>query len=56
MEDKKCVKCGGKTEGYKCDMCGEEAEKHDESHSCGGDHCVTKCAGCSQSETKCTCS
>lgn len=55
MEGKKCMKCGGETKGYKCDMCGEEADKHDENHKCGGGHCVSKCVGCNQSETKCSC-
>lgn len=55
-EEKKCMKCGGETKGYKCDMCGALADKHDANHSCGGDHCVSKCASCDQSETKCACS
>ena len=54
-EEKKCVMCGGGTTGYKCDVCGEEAGQHESSHACGGDHCVAKCAGCSEAETKCTC-
>lgn len=53
--EKKCAKCAGKTAGYKCDMCGTEAEKHDANHSCGGDHCVAKCAACNEAETKCSC-
>ena len=53
--EKKCTKCGGETTGYKCDMCGAEAEKHDEQHACGGDHCVAKCAACNEAETKCGC-
>lgn len=24
----KCIKCGGSTEGFKCDICGGEAEVH----------------------------
>ena len=54
-DDLKCSKCNGNTSGYKCDMCDEEAEKHDDNHSCGGDHCMPKCAGCSQAQTKCSC-
>lgn len=54
--EKKCTTCGGKTTGYKCDMCGAEAIVHDDDHACGGDHCVAKCAACKQAETKCTCS
>ncbi|MBI4127750.1 MAG: hypothetical protein HY459_01630 [Parcubacteria group bacterium] len=50
-----CTTCGGATSGYKCDMCGEESQAHDENHKCGGDHCVRKCAGCSEAETNCTC-
>ena len=50
-----CKKCGGPTEGYKCDVCGEESEAHVESHKCGGAHCMPKCAACGQAEAKCTC-
>lgn len=50
-----CSKCGGATEGYKCDACGEESAAHDPNHKCGGDHCVAKCTGCDQAHTKCTC-
>lgn len=53
--ENKCKKCDGKIEGYKCDMCGAEAAEHDEKHSCGGNHCVAKCASCDQVETKCSC-
>ena len=54
-QGKKCLKCGGNVSGFKCDMCGAEAAEHDEKHSCGGDHCVAKCASCDQAETKCSC-
>jgi len=50
-----CSKCSGPTEGFKCDMCGEESETHVEDHSCGGAHCVAKCQGCGEAESKCTC-
>ena len=50
-----CKKCSGATEGYKCDVCGEESKEHNETHRCGGEHCVQKCAACKQAETKCTC-
>ena len=50
-----CKTCGGVTEGYKCDVCGEESATHDDSHKCDGDHCVQKCVACNQAETKCTC-
>ncbi|MBI2023897.1 hypothetical protein HYT00_00660 [Candidatus Giovannonibacteria bacterium] len=53
--EKKCSTCGGKAAGYKCDSCGVEAAEHDEKHSCGGNHCVAKCANCNQAETKCAC-
>lgn len=55
MEEKKCAKCGGATAGYKCDMCGAISDAHDEGHACGGEHCVAKCTGCSEAETKCPC-
>lgn len=50
-----CTKCQSPTDGYKCDMCGEESATRDPNHACGGDHCMAKCAGCSQAEAKCTC-
>lgn len=50
-----CTKCGGPTEGYKCDMCGVEATEHDSGHECGGDHCMPKCTGCNEAETNCAC-
>lgn len=50
-----CSKCSGETEGYKCDVCGSESDEHIESHSCGGEHCMPKCAGCEQSQVLCTC-
>lgn len=50
-----CKKCGEATEGYKCDVCGEESKTHVETHHCGGEHCVPKCAACGEAETKCTC-
>ena len=53
--DTQCKTCGGATEGYKCDTCGEESSVHVESHRCGGEHCVPKCTSCKEAETKCTC-
>lgn len=50
-----CAKCGGTTTGYKCDMCGAQSDMHDDQHACGGEHCVAKCAGCNEAESKCTC-
>ena len=50
-----CRTCGGKTKGWKCDICGAEASRHVETHGCGGSHCMPKCAKCGQAEVKCTC-
>ena len=50
-----CKKCGGQTTGFKCELCGAEADEHHESHSCGGEHCIPKCVGCGEAESKCTC-
>ncbi|MEY4747738.1 MAG: hypothetical protein RLZZ416_787 [Candidatus Parcubacteria bacterium] len=50
-----CKKCGGPADGHKCDVCGEESEAHVDTHKCGGEHCVPKCAACKEAETKCTC-
>jgi len=51
----KCKKCDGVTNGYKCDTCGEESTSHVATHACGGEHCVAKCSGCNEAETKCGC-
>lgn len=50
-----CSKCGGETDGYKCDMCGIESAKHIPTHKCGGEHCMPKCKACSQAQVKCPC-
>jgi hypothetical protein len=50
-----CTKCGGGTEGYKCDVCGAESRVHVEAHRCGGPHCMPKCERCEESEVLCTC-
>lgn len=50
-----CVTCRKETEGFKCDVCGTESATHDDKHKCGGDHCVPKCRGCGEAETKCIC-
>ena len=50
-----CKTCGGPTQDYKCDMCGEESKMKDPNHKCGGEHCMSKCKGCSEAEGKCTC-
>jgi len=54
-QEHKCVKCHGTTSGYKCDTCGAESHEHDDHHGCGGDHCMPKCAACSQAEAECSC-
>lgn len=62
-----CIKCGKQTMGYKCNICGAEANQHDDRHGLnesgaslddhprGADHCMSKCAGCGQAETNCSC-
>lgn len=50
-----CKTCKGGTDEYKCDMCGAESAHHDDTHDCGGSHCVQKCTGCGEAETKCSC-
>lgn len=50
-----CKVCKGPTQGYKCDMCGEESPMHKDDHECGSAHCMPKCGGCNQAETQCSC-
>ena len=50
---KGCACCG--TDGFKCDMCGDESATFDEKHVCGGENCQPKCSGCRQAEGKCDC-
>tara|TARA_Y100000310_G_scaffold345859_1_gene471628 strand:+ start:23531 stop:23731 length:201 start_codon:yes stop_codon:yes gene_type:complete len=50
-----CSKCEGETEGWKCEMCGSESGEHVADHQCGGEHCIPKCKGCAEAESKCTC-
>lgn len=64
---KKCIKCGGETEGYKCNVCRAEADEHDSSHGQdetgrpkanhprGNDHCMCQCVACREAEANCTC-
>ncbi len=33
-----CKTCKGPTEGFKCDVCGEESPVHVADHRCGGEH------------------
>lgn len=54
MEDE-CAMCSSPTQGYKCDVCDAESMTHDETHDCGGDHCVAKCKACGEAETNCAC-
>lgn len=51
----KCKKCKGPTKGYKCDICGAVAKRHDPKHGCGGRHCMPMCAKCKQAEVECKC-
>lgn len=49
-----CVTCHGPASGYKCMVCGEEAETH--SSHCGAEaNCQSKCSGCNEAESRCTC-
>ncbi|MBI4162808.1 MAG: hypothetical protein HY513_03930 [Candidatus Aenigmarchaeota archaeon] len=50
-----CKKCGGKTKGFKCDICSATSDHHVESHKCGGKHCMPMCGACGQAEKKCKC-
>ncbi len=50
-----CSKCGGETEGYKCDICGAESAAHDDNHKHGSEHCMPKCKACGQAQVKCPC-
>ncbi|MFA6338581.1 MAG: hypothetical protein WCW87_00765 [Candidatus Paceibacterota bacterium] len=50
-----CKTCGGATEGYKCDVCGDESSEHIEEHPCGNSHNMPKCAECNEAEIKCSC-
>lgn len=58
MENVTCKKCARPADApmaYKCDMCNDEAAEHDPNHGCGGDHCMVKCSGCKEAESKCSC-
>jgi hypothetical protein len=54
-DEKMCVKCGKGTEGYKCEVCGNEGMGKDMPHVCGDEHCLVKCKDCNEAESKCTC-
>lgn len=53
----KCAKCGDKTEGWKCAICGEESEEHDEEHLHEGSdrYCMPKCVSCGEADACCAC-
>ena len=55
MGDDACATCGSLADGFKCDLCGAEADIQDEYHECGVEHCMPKCSGCGETEVKCTC-
>lgn len=50
-----CAKCSGPTEGFRCDMCGEESGIYRGDHSCGPHHWMAKCTACGQAEANCIC-
>ncbi|MFA4872471.1 MAG: hypothetical protein WC659_00850 [Patescibacteria group bacterium] len=55
MDDLTCTTCGVSAEGWKCSMCGAEADEHDSHHSCGGSYCQPKCSGCDEASDNCSC-
>lgn len=55
MEQSKCMMCGRDAQGFKCDVCAIDAQKHDSLHACGPDHLMPKCSGCDESQVRCTC-
>jgi hypothetical protein len=52
-----CPKCGGPTAGWKCAICGAEADEHDEHHLHAGSdrYCTLLCQGCGMADVHCTC-
>ncbi|MEK6981919.1 MAG: hypothetical protein AABX38_03220 [Candidatus Micrarchaeota archaeon] len=50
-----CIKCGGITKGYKCDICNAVSKRHMPSHSCGTEHSMFMCARCNEAEANCKC-
>ena len=50
----KCAKCNSDASGYKCAICGVEAENHDAQHTHGEPasdrHCMPKCGACDEAE------
>ena len=55
----KCAKCDMDAKGWKCAICGDESDEHDESHTHGTPpsdrHCMPKCTGCDKAEVLCDC-
>lgn len=52
-----CPKCGGPTAGWKCAICGVEADEHDPNHLHAGSdrYCTLLCQGCGEADVACTC-
>lgn len=52
-----CAKCSGETEGWKCSICGAEADEHDadHKHEDSARYCAPKCKSCSESDVHCKC-
>lgn len=50
-----CTSCSGPTKGYACNSCGTAMDMQDMSHSCGTDHVMPMCGGCSKAQASCTC-
>ena len=52
-----CAKCGGKTKGWKCAICGTEADSHvsDHIHEGSDRYCMPKCKACGKADVLCTC-
>jgi RecJ-like exonuclease len=52
-----CPKCGGETEGWKCSICGAEADEHDPQHVHAGSdrYCTLKCKACGKADVHCSC-
>jgi hypothetical protein len=53
-----CAKCGGLTAGWKCAICGAEADEHDVNHlhADSDRYCTLLCQGCGEADVHCTCS
>lgn len=58
ISSKKCSKCGGEAQGWKCPQCGLETEHFDPLHwrECArGGKMKARCKACGQAEDNCTC-